>query len=168
MDRSFVTIVTTAQSIQSGQGRFVDDGDHFGRQMKVDSHLRGPWSEECRFRRLCALSKTDTLDQAQLYFSLVAGVERQLDGVKIWCILVAVGMKACWMIPASNNTATVEQCWKEVKCKLPVLLECESWLRDTSCPEICFLLISLLVPCIVTSAFGSPLPFALSRPNSRA
>ena len=33
------------------------------------------------------------LDQAQqLYFSLV-GAERQLDGVKIWRILVAVGMR---------------------------------------------------------------------------
>jgi len=132
MNRSFVTIVRTAQSIQSGQGRFVDYGDHLGRQMKVDSHPRGPWCEECRCRRLCALSRTDALDQAQLYFSLVAGAERQQDGVKIWCILVAVGMKACWMIPASNNTATVEQCWKEVKCKLPVLLERESWLCDTS------------------------------------
>jgi hypothetical protein len=33
------------------------------------------------------------------------------------------------MIPASS-TATVERCWREAKCKLPVLLEyleCASW-----------------------------------------
>ena len=60
---------------------------------KVDGHVRGPWSEECRCHRLCALSRIDTLDQAQqLYFSLVADAERQLDAVKICCILVAVGM----------------------------------------------------------------------------
>jgi hypothetical protein len=76
-----VTIVRTAQ------------GHNFGRKVKVDGHAIGPWSEECRCRRWCALSRTDTLDQAQqLYFSLV-GAERQLDGVKIWCILVAVGMR---------------------------------------------------------------------------
>ena len=138
--------------------------------MKVDSHPRGPWSEECRCRRLCALSRTDTLDQAQLYFSLVADVERQLDGVKIWCILVAVGMKACWMIPASNNTATVERRLKEVKCKLLVLLECESWLCDTSCLKFAFVdFVARSVHCNL--GFREPLaisPIAAQSPSSRA
>jgi hypothetical protein len=41
----------------------------------------------------CALTRIDTLDQAQqLYFSLVADAEPQFDTVKICCILVAAGM----------------------------------------------------------------------------
>jgi hypothetical protein len=44
------------------------------------------------------------------------------------------------MIPASS-TATVERCWKEAKCKLPVqleYLECASWLFDASWPKFAF------------------------------
>jgi hypothetical protein len=48
------------------------------------------------------------------------------------------GRNARWMISASNDTAAVEQCWKEAEAQATSLPECESWLFDASCLKFAF------------------------------